>query len=114
MADDPLRTVTLNGGVEVSFFDRSNRYFGDYHQLKVEVEVILSVHGELLPEELRTVLGKVPATVNYRKTLTRMGVPSARYKETCHQLMDDFLKYAGPYLEHRDFPLRLLQEQLER
>ena len=92
----PFRTEQLANGITVEFFDRSNRYFGDYHRVCVEVRLIAAAAG---------------ATV---KTLERMAVPGAEVAAECARLVDDFWRHAGSYLAHPDYPARLAQSTSSR
>ena len=89
------RTEHLANGITVAFVDRSNRYFGDYH--RVCVEVCLSVTGGE-PGAAR------PQLVN---CLERMAVPGAEVDTVRRQLVDDYWRHAGVYLAHPDYPARL-------
>lgn len=87
-----LRTERLANGLELTFFDRSNRYFGDYHRVCVEIRV--SVPPPAGPLQL----------VRY---LERMAVPGAEVESVRGRLISDFLRHAGRYLARPDTPARL-------
>jgi hypothetical protein len=96
----PFRTERLENGVELAFFDKSNRYFGDYHRVCVEVRISVRV------------LGKASASVSSGRLeqvshLERMGVAGAKVGATRNRLVEDFLGSAGRYLAHEDYPDRL-------
>jgi hypothetical protein len=87
-----FRSERLANGVELSFSDCSNRYFGDYHRVRVDVLV------------------RVPATSGTVETirhLERMAVPGAQVAAVRERLVDDFLRHAARYLAHPDYPQRL-------
>lgn len=88
----PFRTELLANGITLTFFDRSNRYFGDYH--RVYIEIHLSVPPPAGP----------CTAIRHRE---RMAVPGAEVEVVRDQLADDFLRHAGPYLAHADYPARL-------
>jgi len=92
----PFRTERLCNGVEVAFADCSNRYFGDYHRVCVEVRI--SIH---LPAGSASRLAQVGR-------LERMGVAGADVAAIRSQLVDDYWRHAGRYLAHPDYPARLL------
>jgi hypothetical protein len=88
----PYRTERLANGVVVDFVDLSNRYFGDYHRVCIEVHI------------------HVPLPVDCRhsiKQLERMGVAGAAVAAVRDRLIDDYWRHAGPYLARPDFPARL-------
>lgn len=115
-----LRSVQLENGLIVEFHDRSNRYFGDYHRVCVEVRSRVPLtpalfvaaadpHGEC--ERARAVLG---AEAVYVRTLERMGVTGAEVEAARQGLIDHFIRSAVPYLEHPAYPARLVAAELER
>ena len=95
----PFRTEFLPNGLKVEFIDLSNRYFGDYHRVCLEVRIIaLPVDGNADsaatgPQQIRR--------------LERMGVAGVEVDTVRRQLADDFQRHAGPYLAHPDYPARL-------
>ncbi len=91
----PFRTERLDNGIEVTFVDLSNRYFGDY--CRVRVEIRLSVPRPDRDDPL------VKSHV-----LERMAVPSADVEAERNRLVDDYWRHAGRYLTHADYPARLL------
>lgn len=95
----PFRTERLDNGVVLEFSDRSNRYFGDYHRVCVEVR--LSVSRPDCEEPLVKVL-----------TFERMGVAGANVEMTRNALVEDYLQNAGRYLAHADYPARLIAAEV--
>lgn len=91
----PFRCEALDNGVTVEFFDRSHRYFGDYHRIRVEVRLQVSRPGSDSP------LVKTG-------TLERMGVPGAATVTIRDRLADDYWRHVGRYLSHPGYPERLL------
>ena len=98
----PFRTERLVNGVVAEFIDRSNRYFGDYHRVCIEVRLMASVPDAASGEgtSLQTV-----------KVLERMGVPGIAVEATRNRLADDYWRHAGSYLAHPDYPARLAASQ---
>lgn len=90
-----FRSETLANGLSAAFFDQSNRYFGDYHRVRVEVRI--SVPHPDRAEPLVKVL-----------ILERMGVPGAEVATVRRQLCDNFWDHASGYLGRPDYPARLL------
>ena len=95
----PFRSEALENGVSVAFFDLSNRYFGDYHRVRVEVRISVLVPGQEQP------LVKV-------RMLDRMGVPGAEVPAVRARLADDFWINAAAYLGRADYPARLLAAEV--
>ncbi|MCK4691198.1 MAG: hypothetical protein KAT20_05300 [Desulfuromonadales bacterium] len=99
---DLLKSVTLEGGLVVNFYDQSNRYFGDFHRIciKVVAELVL-LHATDEPE---------PPLV-YERTLERMGVTTAALETEKSALIDSFLSVSRTYLENPNFPEQLLRKK---
>lgn len=91
----PFRTDHLDNGIAVAFFDLSNRYFGDYHRVRIEVRLHVPRPGREEP------LIKV-------HSLERMGVAGAEVGATRDSLAEDYLRNTGRYLGHSDYPARLI------
>ena len=87
-----LRIERLANGIELSFFDRSNRYFGDYHRVCVEIRI--SVPPPAGPLQLV-------------RHLERMAVPGAEVDPIRSRLIADFLDHASCYLAQAGTPARL-------
>lgn len=98
----PFRTESLVNGVSVAFFDQSNRYFGDYHRVRVEVQVTL-------PPLSGGTAAESPAGGDRQRIthLERMGVAGAEVETVRDRLVADYWRHAGPYLAHADYPTRL-------
>jgi len=90
-----FRTERLDNGVELEFFDLSNRYFGDYHRVCVEVHLRVPCPDREEP------LVRV-------RTLERMGVAGADVVMTRNALVEAYWHNAGRYLAHADYPARLI------
>jgi hypothetical protein len=89
-----FRNDILANGIAVEFSDVSNRYFGDYHRVRVVVRLLVSRPDREQP------LVKV-------HTLERMGVPGAEVEAVRNRLAEDYWQHAGRYLAHPDYPARL-------
>lgn len=100
----PLRTVLLDNGLRLDFYDRTNRYFGDFHR------VLLLVEGRI---DAQSAEAGSPAvlldTVLFQRELERMGVTSAALDVVTSELTESFLESAGKYLARPEMP-----EQLQR
>jgi hypothetical protein len=114
MSMTEFRRAELENGLEVSFSDRSNRYFGDYHRLCVVATLSYPI-ARLADGELRqqaaTVFGE---RFTVTKCLERMGVPGAELEQARTVMVTDFLRHAAGYLGHADFPRRLVAAELRK
>jgi len=115
-----LKRQVLDNGVVVEFFDRSNRYFGDYHRICIDVScrIRLSVDvfrttgdAEAEYRKASTALGDEAV---YRRTLERMGVPGAEVEETCQRMVDEFCQTNFSYLGSPEFPARFVAKEMAK
>jgi len=115
--DDKQPLWTLANGLELFLEESSNRYFGDYHRVRLILTCDLPVSAVWLGDaddpaaeaiRLRGLLGD---SVRYEKVLERMGVPGADVARVRRQLLDDFSATARLYLESPEFPSRLLRQR---
>jgi hypothetical protein len=68
----PFRSETLNNGVVVEFFDLSDRYFGDYHRVCVEVRLTVPPAEGNVPAP--AVQADPPKVFQRKKHLERVGI----------------------------------------
>lgn len=108
----PVRAVSLDNGLTLYFYDRSNRYFGDFHRVLVVVEGRFDVQGSDLPEEIKAAATKLSDSMLYRRELERMGVTSDCVEETVCDLVESFLASAKAYLEKPGVPGQLTARRL--
>lgn len=113
-----LHQVALENGLEVRFLDCSNRYYGDYWRVKVEVRCSLELHpglfaGEADPqgacEAARRLLSE---RVEFSRSLEKMGVEGAALAAARSALVEGFIQSAFPYLRAASFPPRLVAREL--
>ncbi|MEJ2199700.1 MAG: hypothetical protein P8X63_01600 [Desulfuromonadaceae bacterium] len=113
-----LRSECLHNGAQVDFVDQSNRYFGDYHRVKIEIRCRLTIRPELFgtaedpraeADRVRRLLG---AEVLWCRQLERMGVAGADLDRVRHEMIESFVKSSFSYLQHSHFPARLISREL--
>lgn len=107
-----LKTVKLSNGVTLVFRDRSNRYFGDFHRVYIEVKGEIPLDQSPPSEDLMPSVEKLSGPLCYEKTLERMGVPTVELSRVKTALIADFLTSSRSYLEKPTFPCRFLQKKL--
>ena len=109
-----IKQANFDNGLEVSFSDESNRYFGDYHRICVVVTISYAV-DHLADDELRHQAAAVfGEQLEVTKRLVRMGVPSAEYEQVRNALADDFMRHAAGYLSRSDYPRLLVAAELRK
>lgn len=113
-----LRHEELANGLSVRFIDCSNRYYGDYWRLKVEVRCALILQPELFVGEAdpqgacaraRQLLGD---QVVFTRSLEKMGVDGGQLESARTSLVEGFVRNAFPYLGQTEFPARLVVREL--
>lgn len=118
-ADLPLlHREELANGLLLEFFDRSNRYFGDYHRVCIEIRTTLSldapVLGPLDADLLQRARRYFGPTLIVTRTRERMGVEGARVAATMSELIEGVRQEASRYLSRPDYPVRLLMVEVEK
>lgn len=114
----PLQSATLTNGLLLEFYDFSNRYFGDYHRVCIEVRTLLSLDAPVLTTFEPTLLTKARAlfgaTLTVTRTVERMGVAGALVEAVKAEIIAGLLHEAKNYLSRPDYPGRLLSAELSR
>lgn len=114
----PLHSEELANGLRLEFFDRSNRYFGDYHRVCVEVRTTLPLDvpalGHLDADLRRRAEGYFGSALRVVRLRERMGVESARVEEALRELIDGVRQEAARYLSRPDYPAKLLTVEVEK
>jgi hypothetical protein len=96
MTETLIRRVDLGNGMVLEFLDRSNRYYGDYHRILIDIEAIVGTAGGTM-------------RLRYQRPLKKMGVSSACVKSGTEDLIDQFLASTSQYMRHADFVVRVLE-----
>ncbi|GFO66441.1 hypothetical protein GMLC_00200 [Geomonas limicola] len=111
-----VRELALDNGLTVRFSDASRRYFGDYHQVRVEVTCEVPLTAQLFDdpaafEAARKLLG---ASVSYRKLVEHQGVPTLLVADQVEKVIQHFIEHSLGYFSSENFPRRLVQSELNR
>ena len=117
MNESILATHKLNNGLEIVFHDNGNRYFGDYHQVKLMVLCRIPLGDELLSEhlsedDLKKAIQLFGDHVEYKKLLKQMGVAGNDVDNVKQVLIDNFMKNAADYMQGEDFASRYVARRL--
>lgn len=113
-ATPPFAEETLANGLYLRYFDQSNRYFGDYHRVRIVVEIELILSNALLDDAELLAAGRkrFGASLTTSKVLERMGVPGSRVDELRAELVASYQREVQSYLSRPEVPLRLLRAEL--
>jgi len=114
--ENVVRELVLENGLTVRFGDLSRRYFGDYHQVRVEVTCEVPLAPELFDDRAsyEAALKLLGASVNYRKLVEHQGVPSLAVTEQVAQVIQHFIDHSLSYFSTPAFPRRLAQSEVKR
>lgn len=114
----PLQSATLTNGLRLELYDFSNRYFGDYHRVCIEVRTSLPLDAPALADFEPSLLIKARAlfgaTLTVMRTVERMGVAGALVEAVKAEIIAGLLHEAQNYLSRPDYPGRLLSAELSR
>ena len=107
-----IKSASLDNGLEISFSDESNRYFGDYHHICVLVTISFAVDSLADGDLRRQAAAVYGERIKVAKRLERMGVPSTDCEPVRNALVDDFMRHAAGYLSRSDYPRLLVAAEL--
>lgn len=106
--NDLIRQIALENGLTVNVFDKTQRYFGDYHHVRLEIVCEVPV-----PEDDPAVSFGA-RSCRYTCDLRRMGVPSADVPAVIEELLSGFSATTLAYLSSPSFPERFVRAQESR
>ncbi len=115
-----IRTENLGNGILVKFFDLSNRYYGDFHRVKIEVRCTLPLGPECFagaadPQaETRRVRGLLGNNLFFTRSLEKMGVAGGDLEAVKQTLVDSFISSTFHYLASAEFAPRLVASELAK
>jgi len=78
----------------IDFYDCSNRYFGNFHKVRILVKAQFLPGPDCGPEQ---------EVIVYEKTLEQMGVATAAVPAARQRLIDTFMKNTAAYLLKQNF-----------
>ena len=113
---EPIREILLSNGLTVRFFDHTRRYFGDYHQVRINICCEVPLTAELFDDEqsFRSAQKLFGANVQYLKEIEHQGVPTASTAETAGNVVQHFIDHSMSYFQSPEFPKKLAQSRLKQ
>lgn len=114
-----IREERLANGLQVLFVDESNRYFGDYHRVCIQITLVCALDelpvatsdDEAFRDNAIASLGNELKVV---KRLERMGVPGAAVEKALQSMVEAFMENASPYLNRPEYPRSLVDAELKK
>lgn len=112
----PIREIPLANGLTVRFFDTTRRYFGDYHQVRIQIncEVPLTLDQFEDEQSYRQALKLLGESVSYRKDIEHQGVATLGVPETVENVIRHFIEHSLGYFNGAAFPRMLVHSELKR
>ena len=108
----------LDNGLELTFVDLSNRYYGDFYQIKIDVRSRIGLTDALLNESGLSQREQIKAKNRYgaaletHRELKRMGVAGPDVAAVVKQMIQQFMDTSLPYMTSTEYPVRLLRQRL--
>ncbi len=108
---ETFKRVELGHGIVVEFSDQSNRYYGDFHRVKVVAVSTIPFVQEALPDELQQFALSYQGRVTFEKNMEQMGVTSTNVDSVKNGMVDNFIASVGSYLKNDNFAESLIRKQ---
>ncbi len=109
--NNPYKIIELGNGVVVEFHNHTNRYYGDFHRVKISVIAKIPIIIDSLPIDLHGLAKSCDGSIDFKKDLEQMGVSSAQVDEVSASLVDSFIVSVSRYLENGSFAEGLLRSR---
>lgn len=111
-----IREIPLANGLTVRFFDATRRYFGDYHQVRVQILCEVPLTVELFEDGAahQKALKLLGEKVSYKKEIEHQGVATAAVDETVEKVIRHFVEHSLGYFNGEGFPKKLVHSELNR
>ena len=111
-----IREIPLQNGLTLRFFDATRRYFGDYHQVRIEINCQVPLTVELFDDQVawEAAVKLLGDTVEYRKEVEHQGVATDAIAGVIDDVIRHFTDHSLNYLQSPTFPRKLAQAELTR
>jgi hypothetical protein len=108
-----IREERLDNGLQILFVDQSNRYFGDYHRVCIQIILVYALDALLVAnsddEAFRdSAIASLGKELKVIKRLERMGVSTASVEKVRQSMIEAFMENASPYLDRPEYPRSLV------
>jgi hypothetical protein len=110
--DNLIRSICLENGLIISFYDESRKIAGDRWQVTLTARIKI-LPGQVQftrmdPEKRFEIVQEVGDHIYYEKKLIRNFVEEKQKEETVTVLYESFLQITRPYFSHRQFAERFV------
>ena len=96
MNEPLIKRVDLGNDLVLEFHGRSNRYFGDYHRVQVDIDLFITTPEGIL-------------RLRHQRPLKKMGVSGADIRRETEFMVSQFLSNTALYMRRPGFNLKLLE-----
>lgn len=112
----PIKELPLANGLTVRFFDATRRYFGDYHQVRIQICCEVPLTADLFDddESYRQALKLLGQSVVYKKEIEHQGVATDSVPAAVEKVITTFVDHSLAYFNGAAFPKRFVQSELNR
>ncbi len=112
----PIREIPLANGLTIRFFDATRRYFGDYHQVRIQISCEVPLTPDLFEDgnAHQDALKLLGATVSYCKDIEHQGVATDSIEGVVEKVVQQFVDHSLGYFNVASFPKKLVQAELSR
>jgi hypothetical protein len=112
----PIRQIKLANSLTLLFHDHSRRYFGDYHQAKVEITCRIPVLEEFFSgkEDMEDAMKTLGDSILFRRCVDQMGVPSADLGTVLDSIIENFCNHTLHYMASPAFPRKMVHMELAK
>ena len=112
---EPVRVRQLANGLRIAIYDRTNRYFGDYHRVCLHIVMTYDLAGVAAGAGdpfWAEALVRLGPELRIEKSLERMGVAGDHVEATVTAMADDFLTANEGYMDRADYLRRLVAKKM--
>lgn len=111
-----IKEIPLANGLTVRFFDATRRYFGDYHQVRIQISCEVPLTPDLFEDTQAhlSALKLLGATVSYVKDIEHQGVATLSIEGVVERVIQQFIDHSLGYFNAEAFPRKLVQSELNR
>lgn len=105
------QVIELSEGITIEFKDLTNRYFGDFNRVFIEVQVKIDRKIIIQQPELLSLIDPEQAEIIYSTSLEQMAVPTAEIPHVRNSLIQAFIESTEPYLKKATFIENLIKRE---
>ena len=114
-----IREEGLDNGLRILFVDESNRYFGDYHRVCIQINLVCALDELPVADSdekafRNSGIASFGKELKVVKRLERMGVPTADVEKVRQSMIEVFMENVSPYLSRPEYPRSLVDAELKK